>query len=340
MRKRLPRWLTLVTLGGVPACASQAKVDPSDHFDGKVFFNPWSGPVQKNFFDFLKWQITAKPGDWPNEPVANHAKPLLVEAGQAASIHVTYIGHATTYIQNGRINILTDPQFSDRASPVGFAGPKRVRRPGVALDQLPSVEIVIISHNHYDHLDLPTLRALEARFQPQFIVPLGNGSLLRSQGLKRVTELDWWQNIDNIQLVPAQHWSARGIWDRNQALWGAYVVNLDGYKIFFGGDTGYGPHFRMIRERCGSMDLSLLPIGAYEPRWFMSDNHMNPAEAVKAHFDLESKRSLGIHFETFQLTDESFTAPRRELAEALRQAELANEVFIAPETGETLVIKD
>lgn len=340
MPKRLPRWLTFVTLSSSTACANQSNLHLSDHFDGTVYYNPWSGPVQKSFLDFLKWRLTAAPGDWPTELVANRAQPQLVSAGQAASIHVTYIGHATTYIQNGQINILTDPHFSERASPLGFIGPKRARKPGVELAQLPGVDFVIISHNHYDHLDLPTLLALEERFHPHFIVPIGNASLLRSEGLQRVTELDWWESLGNIQLVPAQHWSARSIWDHNLALWGGYVVNLDGFKIFFAGDTGYGPHFRMIRERCGVMDLSLLPIGAYEPRWFMSYQHMNPAEAVQAHFDLDSKRSLGIHFETFQLTDESFYTPRRELADALDKAKVSHDVFRAPEPGETLIIKD
>lgn len=311
----------------------------SDHFDGKEFFNPWSGPQNKTLWELLKWQATAVKRPWPDEPVANTGVAQLVTAGNAASTHVTFISHATVYIQDGVQNILTDPHFSERASPVSFAGPKRIRQPGLTIAELPAVDVVVISHNHYDHLDIASLKELESRFRPQFIVPLGNAELLQKIGLSRVTELDWWQSYGSVQLVPAQHWSARGIWDRNQSLWGGYMITLKEHRIFFAGDTGYGPHFEEIKRRSGPIDLSLLPIGAYEPRWFMGYSHMNPADAVLAHRDLGTRLSVGIHFETFRLTDEGFSDPRQDLATALTQHQIPSSDFIVPEFGGTIVLK-
>ena len=188
-------------------------------------------------------------------------------------------------------------------------------------------------------MDLPSLRALNKKFKPKFIVPLGNAALLREEGIENVVELDWWQSEGVVQLVPAQHWSARGIYDRNKTLWGGYVINLPEKKIFFAGDTGYGPHFKMIRERVGSPDLAILPIGAYEPRSFMKDQHMNPEDAVQAHLDLQAQRSFGMHFETFQLTDEGFDEPRREVGASLEKFGLDRKTFFVPEFGETLILK-
>lgn len=290
-------------------------------------------------WDVLKWKISTTPRPWPDHDVKNAGKPFLVEPGKAASIHITYIGHATTYIQDGTLNVLTDPQFSKRASPLSFMGPSRIRKPAVEIPQLPGVDIVLISHNHYDHLDLPTLFELDKLYHPHFVVPLGNSKLLQENGIKNITELDWWQKEDPVQLVPAQHWSARGLWDRNKSLWGGYVMRLADHKIFFAGDTGYGPHFKMIRENCGKIDIAILPIGAYEPRWFMKDPHMNPEDAVLAHLDLEATQSFAIHFETFCLTDEAFEEPGKDLSEALNKHHLKSEVFLAPQVGETLVIK-
>jgi L-ascorbate metabolism protein UlaG (beta-lactamase superfamily) len=310
----------------------------SDHHDGKRFFNPWGANNSKSLLDVMKWKLSSVPRPWPEPPVANTARPRVVRPGEASSLHVTYVGHATVLLQDSALTVLTDPHLGARASPVGFAGPERFRAPGVALDELPSLHYVVISHNHYDHLDLPTLVRLDARFHPRFVVPLGNAKLLRDEGIADVVELDWWESIGPVRLVPAQHWSARGLDDRNEALWGGYVIELSGRKVFFAGDTGYGPHFRWIRERCGDMDVSLLPIGAYEPRWFMKDQHMNPADAVLAHLDLGSRQSFAIHFETFRLTDEGFGEPRLELRRQLEARELPLASFVAPEVGETLVL--
>jgi len=312
----------------------------SDHFDGKLFYNSWGMNNQKTFFDVLKWKLSGTAKAWPKENSYTKAESKLVTLGGAASVHVTFIGQATVYIQDAETSILTDPHFSDRASPISFAGPKRHRAPALTVDQLPSLQMVLVSHNHYDHMDIPSLVALNKKFKPEFIVPLGNAKYLKEAGIENVIELDWWQVHKSVQLVPAQHWSARGMNDRNEALWGGFVLKISGKKIFFAGDSGYGPHFKMIREKCGEMDLSLLPIGAYEPRYFMKDQHMNPEDAVLAHIDLQTKKSMGIHFETFQLTDEGFEEPRKDLAKALSDRAMAPEVFIAPQLGETLILKD
>ena len=310
----------------------------SDHFDGKRFFNPWGANVAKSLLDVLKWKLGGGQRAWPPSPPPDQMAPRFHPGADTATTHVTYIGHATTYLQSPSLSVLTDPQFSLRASPLRFAGPKRFRPPALHLEELPGVDAVVISHNHYDHLDLPTLAALQRKFKPTFIVPLGNAKLLTETGLKNLVELDWWQSHEGVQLVPAQHWSARSLRDRNQALWGGFVLHMDGRKIFFAGDTGYGPHFKWIQDRLGAMDLSLLPIGAYEPRSFMKEQHMNPKDAMQAHFDLGSKQSFAIHYETFRLTDEGYHEPRQWLERLKLEHNLAPPDFLLPRIGETLVL--
>lgn len=311
----------------------------TDHFDGKHFFNPWGTNINKSFWDVIKWKLSGSAASWP-ETVENTARPQFVAAGQVVPLHVTYLGHATVYLQDGKRSILTDPQLSQRASPVSFAGPARVRKPGVEIADLPALDFVVVSHSHYDHMDLPTLKALDQKFHPQFIVPLGNARYLESEGIEKVVELDWWQSHESIELVPAQHWSARGILDRNEALWGGFVIRSGEKKIFFAGDTGYGPHFKMIRDKLGAMDLAILPIGGYEPRSFMKEQHMNPEDAVAAHTDLGAARGFGIHFETFQLTDEAIGEPRTRLAHALHAAKMDPQLFVLPEVGQTTVFRE
>jgi L-ascorbate metabolism protein UlaG (beta-lactamase superfamily) len=311
----------------------------SDHFSGKFFFNPWGANNTKTLVDVLKWKLSSKARKWPRAPGYLKVESQLVEIGKAASVHATYIGHATVYLQDSQFSILTDPHFSDRASPFRFLGPKRYVKPAKKIEELPTLDMVLISHNHYDHMDLSSLLALHQRFQPEFVVPLGNAKYLTPLGIRKVIELDWWESYRCVRLVPAQHWSARGFADRNQALWGAFVVNLSGKKIFFAGDTGYGPHFKMIQEKCGAMDLSLLPIGAYEARYFMKDQHINPEEALRAHWDLQSQQSFAIHFETFCLTDEGFEEPRLEMRRQLEKNQLSEKCFLIPHSGETLILK-
>ncbi len=256
---------------------------------------------------------------------------------------VTFVGHATFLIQVAATNLLIDPVYSERASPVSFAGPRRVRAPGVRFDDLPAISLVLLSHNHYDHCDLATLRALDRRFQPRLVAPIGNGRLLRSVGIRQVEEIDWWQRASGaplpVTLTPAQHFSARGMLDRNRALWGGFLIEAGGRRILFAGDSGYGPHFREIAARLGPIDLALLPIGAYEPRWFMKDIHMNPAEAVQAHLDLGARQSIAMHFGTFQLTPEGIDEPVRELAKAVRERGVPVEQFRTVDVGESVAVR-
>lgn len=233
-------------------------------------------------------------------------------------LRATLVNHSTVLIQQRDSNILTDPIWSERASPLLWFGPRRRRAPGISWEHLPPIDAVLISHNHYDHMDLPTLRQLTARGRPVFIVPSGTGRLLRSVNIGPTHELDWGESVPladfTVHCVPAMHFSGRGIFDRNKTLWCGYVIELPGRLVYFAGDTAFGSHFADIEETFGSPQLALLPIGAYEPRWFMSSVHMAPAEAVEAHKILGAKTSIAIHHGTFQLSDESIDAPGNELA--------------------------
>jgi L-ascorbate metabolism protein UlaG (beta-lactamase superfamily) len=253
----------------------------SDHFDGKRFVNPSGSGGQP--FSAVPRLLLEPRTRWPRHvPVSPQLPPPLDGAAAA----VTFIGHATFLIQTPAGNLLTDPVYSQHAGPLNVFGPRRVRQPGVRFDDLPLISTVLLSHNHYDHCDLPTLRRLARRFDPLVVTPVGNGRLVRSAGIRRLEELDWWQQAASsalpVTLTPAQHFSARTPSDRNRALWGGFVVQAGGRRIYFAGDTAYAPFFRDIAERTGPIDLALLPIGAYEPRWFMQAVHMNPAEAVRA----------------------------------------------------------
>jgi L-ascorbate metabolism protein UlaG (beta-lactamase superfamily) len=257
-----------------------------------------------------------------------------------AAAVVTFIGHATFLIQTAAGNILTDPMYSQRAGPLNVVGPRRVRQPAVSFDDLPPISMVLLSHNHYDHCDRRTLGMLAARFDPFVVTPLGNGALVRSSGIRRVEELDWWQEAKTsalpIALTPAQHFSARSPLDRNRALWGGFTLVAGAARIFFAGDTAYAPFFRDVRQRLGPIDLALLPIGAYEPRWFMRALHMNPAEAVQAHLDLEASESVGMHFGTFPMTTEGIDAPLRALDDACRARSIPPSRFRTLGFGESV----
>jgi L-ascorbate metabolism protein UlaG (beta-lactamase superfamily) len=307
----------------------------TDHFDGGRFHNP-NGANGQPFWMVPRMLFTPWTR-WPSEVPVEPRRPPNPGPDEVV---VTFVGHATFLIQVAGINVLTDPVYSERASPVTFGGLRRVRAPGVPFDDLPPISLVLLSHNHYDHCDLRTLELLERRFHPPIVTPLGNGRLLRSAGIRHVDEIDWWETASGaplpITLTPAQHFSARNMFDRNRALWGGFLIEAGGQRVLFAGDTGYGPHFREIAARLGPCDLALLPIGAYEPRWFMEDIHMNPAEAVQAHLDLEARRSVAMHFGTFQLTPEGIDAPVRELASALRNREVPAERFRAVEVGESV----
>ena len=309
----------------------------TDHFDGARFFNPGGSKV-RGFLDILRWQREGGRSRWPKW-VENLARPQVAREVSQGDVHLTFVNHITYLLQFKGLNVLTDPVFSERVSPLAFAGPKRVRAPGLALAELPKIDVILLSHNHYDHLDLAAMNELGRRFNPLVITPLNNRHLIKK--LKRVHELDWWESFSlegaKVTLVPAQHWSARGLRDRNVSLWGGFVFEAGGVSVYFAGDTGYGPHFKQIQEKLGTPDVCLLPIGAYEPRWFMKDQHMNPEDAVQAHLDLGAKFSLGTHYECFQLTNEAIDQPPKDLKIALQARGVSGEEFRAPATGETIV---
>jgi N-acyl-phosphatidylethanolamine-hydrolysing phospholipase D len=261
---------------------------------------------------------------------------------------LTWIGHSTFLWQFGGINLITDPHLNDRASPVGFAGPKRIMKPAISLDDLPELDVVIISHNHYDHLDKKSVLDILKRHKgnpPLFLVPLGMKEWFADIGIKeKVVELDWWQSYEvgewKYHAVPVQHWSRRGLLDTNEVLWCGWVVEAPEKRFFFAGDTGYSNDFKDIGRRFPQMDLSLIPIGAYAPRWFMKDMHCNPEEAVQIHLDVNSQKSIGMHWGTFlDLTDEPLEEPPLKLAKALKDKGIDKNKFITMKHGETLKLR-
>lgn len=285
--------------------------------------------------------------EWPDR-IDNQPRRVPNERVQGETISVTFINHATVLIQVAGVNILTDPIYSERASPLQWAGPKRVRRPGVRFEDLPPIDVILISHNHYDHLDIDTLQRLQSRNPqgngPLILAGLGNGQLFQENGLSHYRDLDWGQRVTvrDVEFIfsEGQHRSGRGLSDQMKTLWGGFIIRTSQGNIYFAGDTGYGPHFRDAREQYGSFILSLLPIGAYEPRWFMTPVHLNPGEAVRAHVDLASQQSLGIHFGTFQLTYERIEQPIHDLKQALEELDIPESQFWALEFGETRVISN
>jgi L-ascorbate metabolism protein UlaG (beta-lactamase superfamily) len=335
----------LRSLGGGPGYHGP----PSDHFDGYRFFNP-GAKTGRSFGDFLRWQRSRQRKLWP-EWVQNRAQPALPADLAHGEVALTFINHITFLLQFHGLNVLTDPVYSQRVSPFRELGPKRVRAPGLAFEDLPPIHLVLITHNHYDHLDIETLLRLEQAHSPRFVTSLGNRAFLQQFGIRAVDELDWWQSVDmpgttegrdlrsggiaKVTLTPAQHWSSRRPRNRNRTLWGGFVVSASGRQVYFAGDTGYAGYFRDVRERFGRVDVALLPIGAYEPRWFMRDQHMNPEDAVRAHLDLEAKVSVGTHFGCFQLTDEGIDDPPLELAAARERHGVSPAAFQVLETGET-----
>ncbi len=282
----------------------------SDHFDGRRFHNP--GPGWQSERAFLKWQFNRQRGYWPRWMDAPYGPPPPKRVGDG-QLRVTFVNHATTLIQIDGMNILTDPVWSERVSPFGFAGPKRHRAPGIRFQDLPPIDIVLVSHNHYDHLDVATLQRLAGS---KIITPLGNAALMKRHGIV-ASELDWWQSEGPITVVPAQHFSARGMSDRNRNLWGGFMIASRSGNVYFAGDTGWGNHFEEIARRCQPIRVALLPIGAYLPRWFMRYAHIEPAEAVRAHFVLRAQTSIAIHFGSFELGDDGQFEPVRDLERAI-----------------------
>jgi N-acyl-phosphatidylethanolamine-hydrolysing phospholipase D len=351
----VPLWMPAVSAEpALPASSAPA------HHRGDKFQNNYLEFEPKGIGALLRWKLDASRDGLPKPPstpipqvtpdiafIASNA-----QAGPMMQPAVTWIGHASTLAQLGGLNVLTDPVFSERVSPLSFIGPKRHVPAALTPARLPHIDLVLISHNHYDHLDDASVRALanQPGGPPVFIVPLGIKAWMAERGIVNVVELDWWQSHSiaapggpvEVMLTPAQHWSGRGLNDRMATLWGSYAVLAPDCHLFFSGDTAYSRDFRDIHERFaplqrdgGGFDVALIAIGAYEPRWFMTTQHVNPAEAVQIHLDLAAKQSIGVHWGTFELTDESLDEPPRQLAEARRAKGLADDAFITLAIGET-----
>ncbi|MFK7995179.1 MAG: MBL fold metallo-hydrolase [Granulosicoccus sp.] len=308
------------------------------NFDGKRFSYP-DNAEQGSRWDVLRWAVTRKPAKWPRNLTNPAPSPVLDKVSDGA-LRLTFINHATVLVQCDGLNIITDPVFSKRVSPVRFAGPKRYRPAGLTLDTLPRIDAILISHTHYDHLDLRSIKRLCERDSPTILAPLKNNSIIDPVADKPCIELSWWDShtLDNetkVTLVPARHWTSRRPGDENMCLWGGFVISFKSGAVYFAGDTGYGDgeHFRQAQTHLGPFRCALIPIGAYEPRWFMQPQHMNPAEAVKAFKDLKAQHALGIHHGTFQLTDEDHDAPVTDLKHALNEHNVDANSFITLDNG-------
>lgn len=302
----------------------------------KVFINPWQRKSHVVTFRVLWEFLVTKTPKWPKKVSIQTCIPKLTES----ELVITNIGHATHLIQWKDVNILTDPVYEKRAGPFGF-GPSRIKDPGVRFIDLPKIDVVIVSHNHYDHLCKKTVKRLFKVFSPQFIVPLGLKKILNRWGVnKNVIELDWWETSALYQLnftaVPAQHWSRRGLFDINKTLWMGMVIGFEDKKVFFAGDTGWGPHFEQINERLGKINVGLLPIGAYAPRSVMKKQHMDPQAAVKAHKVLGCDISYPIHYDVFCLGCEGYGEAINDLNEALKQESIPQSQFPKVVEGESL----
>ncbi len=337
-----PLWLLLLLLIG---SGTQAAENRAHHGDGR-YLNPHTTAIHGSLFGFLRARFG---GDWqgydPQRDQVPTTQPDPLAAGAVSTeAVVTWIGHSTVLLQHQGINVLTDPIFTKRASPLAFAGPARITPAALTIAQLPPIHAVVISHDHYDHLDAATIKALGNG--PSYFIPLGMSRWFERRGIAReqLVELDWWQSRElqtdqgtlTITATPSQHFSGRGLTDRNKTLWASWHIQWPSFSAWFGGDTGYNEvQFRQIGERFGRIDLGIVPIGAYAPRWFMSAVHVDPAEAIKIHQDIRARRSFGIHWGAFLLSGEGVMTPPAELAAAREQAELAPDAFVTLAVGET-----
>ena len=312
----------------------------SDHFDGEVFFNP-KGVPPRSLGDLLKWQFWETRAKWPASFPSPHPQARPVARVDGGGLRVTMIGHASLLVQIAGLNILTDPVWSERCSPFSFVGPRRVNPPGIAFENLPRIDLVLLSHNHYDHMDMATLAQLREAHDPVVMTPLGNDTIVKGSipGMKIVTG-DWGDQVSfgpaMIHFEPAHHWSARGMGDRRMALWAAFVVDTPAGRIYHVGDTGFhqGINYRAAAEKHGGFRFAILPIGAYEPRWFMEAQHQNPEEAVKGMLLSNSAFAAGHHWGTFQLTNEAIEEPRERLLAALDAEGLSKDRFRPMQPGE------
>lgn len=301
-----------------------------------------------DFWDYLRWRVGRMRKNVPGPDDYNFTQgnndPAFLKANGSRTT-LTWIGHATVLLQLDGQNILTDPHFSERASPVQWAGPRRVIQPGLSIEDLPPIDMVLISHNHYDSLDADTIENLLRRKGGEktiFFVPLGLKNWFESHGAARVIELDWWEqrreNGLNIIALPVQHWSKRALFAKNDTLWAGWAVTSDHFRFFFCGDSGYAPAFKEIGTKRGPFDLAAIPIGAYEPRWFMKYHHVSPEEALQIHQDIQSKKSVAIHWGTFILTDEPLDEPPVRLRKALEENNISLDTFLVLKHGETIFL--
>lgn len=328
------------------ACAAAPPPDAPPHHTANGFRN-YPLIEQNNFLDFLHWQWDRL---WKKIPrVENYDFPLAENDPEALHANdwrttLTWIGHASVLLQVEGKNVLTDPHFSQRASPVQWAGPQRVVPPGMALEELPPIDLVVISHSHYDALDAGSVERLAERpggSRTLFVVPLGLKGWFAKRGIENVVELDWWQETEvgglTVTAVPVQHWSKRSLFGRNRTLWAGFAIRSAGFNFLFAGDSGYAPHhFQAIGARLGPFDLAAIPIGAYAPRWFMGKNHVNPEESLQIHRDVRARRSVAIHWGTFGLTDEPLDEPPLRLRASREALGMDEEEFGVLRHGETI----
>ncbi|MAO66444.1 MAG: twin-arginine translocation pathway signal [Balneola sp.] len=349
--KKIMLWMTVLLMLGAAFVVSVGwivskpgyKGPTSKHFNGSTFENPKEVP-SKSFFDVMKWYFQRDQGEWTKIPESEVTFAPKPADAVTSGLVVTYVNHSTFLIQTAGVNILVDPVWSDRVSPVSFAGPKRFRPAGVKFEDLPPINLVLISHNHYDHLDLETLKKLESEFDPRFVVPLGVDVLLNQEGIDDTYPLDWWasQPIDSditIHAVQAQHFSARGLFDRDKTLWAGYIIETPAGNIYFAGDSGYGDFFKKIGKKY-EIKVGLIPIGAYKPRWFMSPMHVDPEEAIQVHKDVGAEISFGMHFGTFPLADDGMNDPANDFSKALQKPENRGVNFKLLEEGDSFELKE
>jgi L-ascorbate metabolism protein UlaG (beta-lactamase superfamily) len=352
-------FLALIAFLSLTACRATISTSDqkatllSDHSDGTLYFNPGSAyspsqePKRGSSVRIWGWLFGSEWPEWPELKDPSYGPPPAVRVPKG-TLQITPVGHATFLIQMDGLNILVDPIWSDRCSPVSWIGPKRHMKPGLRFEDLPPIDIVLVSHNHYDHLDLPTLKKLAERGTPRALVPLGNLDLVRESGIPDVEEFDWWQSARlssdvTVTLVPAQHFSCRTLWDRNRTLWGGFVVSGPSGNVFYSGDTGYGPHFREIARRFSPIAVALIPISPFRTQpanEALNDPnrsvHMGPTEAVQAHLDLGAQVSIAAHFRVFQLGSDGFDDAVYGLATSLKKRHLKPEAFIALSPGRSL----
>ena len=310
----------------------------SDHFDGRRFHS--AEPREGRFGDFLRWMTHRERGPWRKFTDAPPAPPPPRRVVNGV-LRVTFVNHSTVLLQLDGVNVLTDPVWSERVSPFSWAGPRRHRPPGVRFEDLPPIDAVLVSHNHYDHMDLATLRRLARERRPRVFVPLGNSAFLAKHGVPGSRDLDWWESEAvaggvSVTAVPARHFSSRSLFDGNRTLWCGFVISGPSGSVYFAGDTGWGAHFAAIHERFPALRLALLPIGAYRPRWFMAPAHMDPEEAMRAHETLRPGTSVAIHFGTFAQADDGEDEPLTDLRAALERRSDPAPRFLALGNGESL----